>query len=185
MKNAIITVLVLLCVGLAGWWLFASRPGGLVVSLIDLYPDAEKRSTLDSDEAFAVLDVTLNGETERAILAHASSRLRFLAVTLPEDAWLHVAIGVQEEAWTSPQSDGVLFRVGVADDRDYEELVSQHLDPASNPGHRRWVQLAIDLSRYGGEQVDLVFNTNASLPGADNRELDLAVWGRPEIRTRR
>lgn len=185
MKQIIVVLTSVAAVALAGWWLFVSRPEGPVVSLIDLLPEAEKRSTLDPSEAFAVVEATLAGETRRGIRSQATSRIRFLAVTLPEDAWLHVAIGIEEAAWNAPQSDGALFRFGVSDGREYEELVVQHLDPVRNPADRRWVPLAIDLSRYGGEQVDLVFNVNASPPGADNRELDLAVWGDPEIRTRR
>lgn len=169
---------------LGGCW-FAAGPIGPAVSLIDRFDAAEKRSTEPVAEAFAVRDVTLAGETRRAIFAHASSRLTFPDVTLPGEAWLHVAIGIEEAAWTAAASDGVVFRVGVSDGRDYEELLARHLDPASQPGDRRWLPLVIDLTRYGGERVDLIFNTNASPPGADNREFDLAVWGTPEIHTRR
>ena len=40
----------------------------------------------------------------------------------------------------------------------------------------------VDLSAYGGEEVDLIFNTYASPPGkgSDQRN-DLALWGAPEI----
>ena len=44
----------------------------------------------------------------------------------------------------------------------------------------------MDLSQYAGSQVDLIFNTNASLPGqGDDAAFDWAVWGEPEIFIRR
>ena len=40
----------------------------------------------------------------------------------------------------------------------------------------------VDLSAYGGEQVDLIFNTYASPPqGPGNMDNDLPLWGAPEI----
>jgi len=185
MKPSTAPLVVVGIVALLGGCWFAARPSGPIVSLVDLFDTAEKRSTEPVEEAFAVRDVTLASETRRAIFAHASSRLTFASLTLPEEAWLHVAIGIEEAAWTAEGSDGVVFRVGVSDGREYEELLVQHLDPASRPGDRRWLPLVIDLTRYGGERIDLILSTNASPPGADNRELDLAVWGSPEIHTRR
>ena len=40
----------------------------------------------------------------------------------------------------------------------------------------------VDLSAYGGEQIDLIFNTYASMPDkpSDQRN-DMPLWGAPEI----
>ena len=47
---------------------------------------------------------------------------------------------------------------------------------------RRWIPIEVDLSAYGGLAVDLIFNTNSSMPGrGDNPANDWAVWGTPEI----
>jgi hypothetical protein len=42
--------------------------------------------------------------------------------------------------------------------------------------------LTVDLSSYAGEEVELVFNTRASLTGQpEDLRGDLALWGDPEI----
>jgi hypothetical protein len=102
-------------------------------------------------------------------------------VTIPDAAHLRVFLGVKEEAWDKA-SDGVLFRFGISDGRTYEELLNQHVDPAGNQSDRRWLKEDIDLSAYAGQQVDLIFNTNTSLPSrGDNGAYDFAVWGEPAV----
>ena len=62
----------------------------------------------------------------------------------------------------------MLFRFGVSDGRTYDELLKQHVDPLHNTNDRRWIPVTIDLSAYAGQQVDIIFNTNSSLPGRGN-----------------
>jgi hypothetical protein len=102
-------------------------------------------------------------------------------IRVPDDGWLRVAVGLKQEAWTL-EGDGVRFRAIVSDGRASDELFVQDLNPFLNPTDRKWISLTVDLSAYAGEEVDLMFNTNASTPGktGDVRN-DLAVWGAPEI----
>jgi hypothetical protein len=151
------------------------------MNLLDLYPQAEKRSSTAVEQAFALRDVTINGETRRAIYMHPTSRLTYQNVTVPSDAWLRMWVALQPEAWDK-EGDGVYFRFGVSDKRTYDELVRQHVDPKNNENDRRWIPITVDLSQYSGLTVDLIFNTNTSLPGrGDNPANDWAVWGAPEI----
>jgi hypothetical protein len=40
----------------------------------------------------------------------------------------------------------------------------------------------VDLSAYAGEEVDVIFNTNVSVPGKpDDGRGDTALFGTPEI----
>jgi hypothetical protein len=88
---------------------------------------------------------------------------------------------VKEEAWDKP-GDGVLFRFGVSDGRQYDELLNQHVDPANNQADRQWIKQEIDLSAYAGQQMDLIFNTQDSLPRRPpNPAHDFALWGEPAI----
>ena len=101
---------------------------------------------------------------------------------MPDNGRLRAWIAVKEEAWTQDGSDGVLFRFGVSDGRDYFELLNQHVDPRHQSSDRGWLAVDVDLSAYAGQQVDLVFNTNASLPKqGDNAAFDFAVWGDPAV----
>jgi hypothetical protein len=131
---------------------------------------------------FAVGDVTLNGETKRAISVTPviGSRLTW-RVRVPEDGWLNVAVGLKPEAWEK-EGDGVFFTVGVSDNRTYDPLFSQHVDPFGSPADRRWIPVWVDVSAYGGEEVDVILNTLASQPKKEgDLRNDLAVWGEPVI----
>ncbi len=109
----------------------------------------------------------------------AATRIIF-KVKLPNEAWLRASVAVDPKGWVS-EGDGVLFRIGISDGRTYDELFKQHVDPFHSTGDRRWIPVAIDLSAYGGRQMDVIFNTNTSLPGADDPRNDFGLWGAPAI----
>lgn len=163
-------------------WL-ALRPSGepvVAVNLIDQFDQAvEKRPSPDS---FEVIDATLAGDTRRAILVKDPSRLVFRA-QVPPNGELRLSLGLLEEAWTVP-GDGVLFRVLLGAGAPPEEIYNLIYDPYGNPGDRGWHDVALDLSEYAGETVDLFFNTNSSgptRPPSDDRNGDLPVWGEPRL----
>jgi hypothetical protein len=177
--------LLLLLVAVGFWYVRSGRSSQVAVSLIDLYPAAfanEARTNVTPKEAaFRVEAISLAGETRQGIYMAPTSRLTFQRVAIPDNAWFRVWLGVKEEAWTQ-STDGVLFRFGVSDGRTYDELLKQHVDPLHNTSDRRWIPVTVDLSAYAGQEVDLVFNTNSSLPGrGDDSRFDWSVWGAPEI----
>jgi hypothetical protein len=181
MKRSYLIVAAILVVLAAGWWVYKRNKGAdVAIDLVAQFPAAEKRSNGALELVFAIQDVAIKGETRHSVYMHPTSRLIY-KITVPHDGWFRAWLGVKEEAWDK-QSDGVLFRVGIADGRDYDELVNQHVDPANNPSDRRWVPVTADLSAYAGQQVDLVINTNSSIQGhGDNPAWDFAVIGDPAI----
>jgi hypothetical protein len=185
MKRSYLVVAAVVIVLAAGYWLWQrSQSEQTAIDLITLYssvPADQRRSSVAPELAYNVGDHAVGGETRKAIYMHPTSRLTYQRVLIPDDARLQVWVGVKDEAWDKP-SDGVLFRFAVSDGREYVELLNQHVNPAHNPNDRRWVPVDIDLSAYAGQQVDLIFNTNSSVPGAgDNPGYDFAVWGSPAI----
>jgi hypothetical protein len=181
-KNRWIIIAAAAVVILVGaFWIM--RRGGespSAVDLIDQFPSADKRSPLPVSEAFSVTDVTIDNQKKRAIFMRPTSRLIY-RVNVPNDGWLRTALALKPEAW-SQEGDGVLFRIGVSDGRKYDELLNQHVNPFGVQGDRRWIPIVVDLSAYGGENVELIFNTNTSVPGkGDDPRGDLAVWAEPQI----
>jgi hypothetical protein len=153
------------------------------IPLIGRFEAAEKRSQRPPDEAFSIIDQDIGGESRQTILTVPASRLIF-RMPLPRDAWLRTWIAVKPESWDK-EGDGVLFRIGVSDGRNYEELLTQHVNPLQNQGDRRWIPINLDLSAYGEQQVELIFNTNTSPAGrGDDPRNDLALWGAPEVYVR-
>ena len=89
MKNsrAVLTAVVILVVAAAGWFVFR-RGGAERIDLLTQYDQAEKKGG-----TFSVADISLAGETMRAIVAPANSRITF-RVRVPDDGWLKLALGL-------------------------------------------------------------------------------------------
>ena len=178
-NRAVLTAVVVLVVIIVGWWLFGRGGSTGRIDLIDRFAAADKRPAAD---LFSLVDADLGGVTKKAIAIKPTGSTRIVfKVQVPDDGWLWLSVGMQPEAWKS-EGDGLKFLVGVSDGRAFEELFAQHVHPFANQGDRKWMDVRVDLSTYAGEEVDLIFNTYASLPGAaaDLRN-DFALWGAPEI----
>jgi len=184
MKRSWIGTIVVVVVA-AGFALWLLRSGGERVSidLVQEFPTAKiKRPTPD---VFSIVDASINGVTKKSIFTKDPSRVGW-HFTVPEDAWLKVSIGVEEQGWTMP-GDGVVFQIGVVSGKNYEELLRLRVNPYSEASDRQWKDLTLDLSPHSGEDIDLVFNTLSSpdpapgQPPKDDRNGDLALWGAPRV----
>lgn len=157
-------------------WRGASGAGAVATDFATRLDDATVRRP--SAATFTVRDVSIGGDTRASIAAAHTSRIAWDQV-MPDHAWLDVSLGVRQDAWTTPGSS-VLFRVGLSFDGRYEELVTQVMDPHTQPADRRWRPVLVDLSAYAGRTVSLIFNT---APGQDGgtRLDDVAAWGTPRL----
>jgi len=173
-NRAALTALVLVVVLGAGWWLF-HRGSSAKVDLLDQFQQAKQEGG-----TFTVVDASLAGESKKAILAPPNGRLTF-HVKVPDDGWLRVSLGTQPDSW-GKDGNGVLFFAGVSDGRSFEKLFEQVLNPHANPSERRWIPVAVDLSAYAGEEMDIILNTRSSPAGAPGDERnDQPLWGAPAI----
>lgn len=176
-NRAVLAVVLALVLVAAGWWLFRRGGSAPAVQLIPMFDSAVKGPEAGP---FQVIDAELNGETRQAIYTVTPSRIIY-KVQIPDDAWLKVAVGTKPESWTQ-EGDGVLFFFGVSDGRTFDPLFTQHVNPFSNPGDRKWIEVWVDLGAYAGEEVELIFNTRSSPEGkGDDPRNDHALWGAPEL----
>jgi hypothetical protein len=179
------------------WWIVAAVSVAAVVSVLwlwrrgdaidltDRLDAAEKRSSGPSIELAIVRGTfRIRGEAKRGIFMHPTSRVTFPAMEIPSGAVFRASVGLKDEAWDKTV-DGVLFRVGVSDGKTYTELSKRHVNPSNDPNDRRWIPLEADLDAYAGRTVQVILNTNSSLPGqGDNTASDWAVWGEPRVEVR-
>jgi hypothetical protein len=159
------------------------QPGGDAggIDLVEAFRGAEKRTPMNPAAAFSMDPQTIKGETKPSIYAHPPSRIIFHDVQVPPDARLELFLALKEEVW-SKGTDGVYFRVGVSFGDTYTDLLKRHVDPYRVEGDRGWIPVSIDLSDYGGRTVNVIFNTQESVPGvAPNAMYDFAVFGAPRI----
>lgn len=141
--------------------------------------DAEARP---SQAAFEIGDVALAGQSAPAISTVAPSRLVFV-LAIPLRGTFDARVGIEGGVDGAPPQP-LRFRVGVSDDRIYEQLASVLLTPGVQTG---WTDIRADLSGYAGWQWSvfyrpgerrwrLVLSTDA-VSGVAGR----GVWGAPGI----
>jgi len=181
-KRTWLIVLVVAVVGVAGYlWMQRDDAGDGGLDLVEAFRAAEKRTPMDPAAAFSIEPQTIQGQTKPAIYAHPPSRIIYHDVKVPPHARLELFLGIKEEAWPRG-TDGVYFRVGVSHGDTYKDLVQRQVDPSHVEGDRGWVPISIDLSEYAGETVNVIFNTQESLPGiTPNNMYDFAVFGAPRL----
>ncbi len=155
---------------LTGWLLIGPRDERLAIDLIEAVPEARQ-----VPGAFEIRDLELAGETRRALLVNDVGRFIF-PVTVPNRAWLRLSIGQQPGA-ADTEGDGVLFIVGAWDEVVFDELVSFVVNPFHTPEDRGWHDIAIDLSRYAGQSIELRF----ILRSRESDAGDMPAWGDPRI----
>jgi hypothetical protein len=184
MKRSVVVtgVAAIVVAGFAVWLL---RSGGehTALDLIDQFPTAAIKRP--RPEVFTIEDVSIAGVSHKAIAPSDPARVGW-HLTVPDNAWLKVSIGMKEQSWTM-QGNGVIFQIGVTNGKAYEELVRLHVNPFTEPGDRQWKDLTLDLSPYAGQAVDLIFNNLSGpdpprgQPSVDDRNGDLPLWGAPRV----
>ncbi len=176
-NRAVLTAIVVVILIVAGWWLFKRSTRGPAIDLISTFDSATKKP---AGGVFQVVDTELNGERKRAIFTAPPTRIIW-KVRIPEDGWIKASLGMKPESWDK-EGDGVLFRIGISDGRTFEDILTLHVDPYHNKADRHWIPVAVDVSAYAGEEVEVIFNTNVSMPGTpDDARNDTALFGTPEI----
>lgn len=169
-------------VAAAAFWMLRQGGGAVPIDLVAQLADAQKQTTWTEpgDAPFTVSDVTLQGETHRAIFAPPFSRIRW-KVEVPRRGTLELYFGVREDAWEA-EGNGAQFRVGVSDGRTYEEYLKEVVNPQARERDRRWLSASIDLSAYEGQLVEINLNTDPGPPRDDrDRRNDFALWGEPRL----
>ena len=144
-----------------------------------LVDGAELRPSRDAVQATTA---TLDGVSRRVLAATGVARMTW-TLRIPPHASFRTWIGVLP---VSGPPTTALFRIGVADDRVYEELLMRRVNPVEEAGDRSWMPIDVDLRRYGGFQWSLfyrpgdhawkvILNVSTTGPG-------MAVWAEPTIR---
>jgi hypothetical protein len=149
------------------------------IDLVARFSQAELRPRDAGPEKFRLLSPTIQGETRSAILANPPSRIVW-NLPVPRDAQLLMWLGVEQAP--EPGTSSVLFRIGAGDESGYADLFTKIVDARAADG-QRWIAIAVDLSRYGGKEASIVFNTESPPPGRESVVSARPCWGMPTIRT--
>ena len=128
-----------------------------------------------------VLTQSINNEERLILYQPPSSRLNY-SIVLPDQSTLKFGLGMSPEAWIAENSDGVEYNLYVRDLNISNELQTVYhrlINPSKNPDDRRWFDERVDLSRFGGHSVEIIFE---ALPGpTGNFDLDWGGWSNPVL----
>jgi hypothetical protein len=131
-----------------------------------------------SDEVMTQVEVTtltINNEKRKILFLHPSSRVIY-SLSLPQNhPSLRFGLGMAEETWSPEKGDGVVYNIYVRDLANPDVLhrvFNRMIDPKNNPDDRRWFNEAVDLEKFSGLNVEIIFE---ALPGLEgNNDFD---WG--------
>lgn len=183
MKSRALLVPSAILVLVSGAWLWVrlGRTPRVEIDLAAAFRHAEKRTNVpETEQAFNIERVALAGVRKQGILARPSSRITW-DITVPEGAMLETAYGMREDSWDKPGADGAQFRIAVAGGGEYEELARHYVNPSAVRSDRRWQTVSLDLSRFGGRVVRIIFSTDPGPPSSTNTAYDYCVWAEPRV----
>jgi hypothetical protein len=101
-----------------------------------------------------------------------SNRLAYKTIINSQEPVVQAIATIKIEAANA--SDRVYFRLEIKDGDTIETLFETSLDPRNNPSDRAGRPFRIDLSRYAGREVELLFSTDVGPNG--NGAADRAGW---------
>lgn len=159
-----------------------ATPALETLDLLKALPSAERRGLAPPREpAEAVID-GFGTDLRPSILVVVPSRITWRGLRFPKRSLVRTSVGVRTGARST-----ILFRIGISDDRTYDELARQVV----NAGTQGWTDVRVDLSRYAGPQWsifyhpdrrcwNLVFNVSAHTGSSPAVE---GLWAQPAVYT--
>ncbi|PWB54420.1 MAG: hypothetical protein C3F13_06600 [Anaerolineales bacterium] len=153
----------------------------VVYDFLKHFPDAQSELLFENPGKIDITNQTINNDSRPILYEHPSSRLVY-SMTLPLKSVLKFGIGMASEVWDPAKGDGVEYNIYIRYP-DNPNLVyrifSKYIDPKNNPNDRIWFDEAVDLSQYGGQMVQIIYE---ALPGpAGNSDFDWGGWSQPVL----
>jgi hypothetical protein len=157
------------------------------VQQVDLLASLNRAEKRPSGETITTTIATLDGPPEAAVDVPAMSRIVW-SVRMPDHAVLRTAVGASPQMAAAIGGRAV-FRIGISDERTYDELSTTEVSLGSA---QAWRRVAIDLSKYSGFKWSLfyrprektwnvIFNTRIKGLGRPIAPSDRLLWARPSI----
>jgi len=139
-------------------------------------------SSFETRKNSNLLKKVLIGTTFKNSLLSPDGSIYTYKLKVPENSGLSFSYGIIPVSWKNEHPTE--FRIDIRNDGSSEVLFKDQLHPLVNSGHQSWQNAFLDLSRYGGKNVEISFKTEARYARQDNvsnRNLSYAAWGNPKI----
>ena len=123
----------------------------------------------------------INKELRDIMYQHPSSRVTY-SLSLPDSPIMQFGLGMSEEVWSPEKGDGVEYSIYVRDPKipnTLYQVFQKFIDPKNIPADRKWFDEQVDLSEFGGQSVEIIFE---ALPGPNNNfDFDWGGWSSPVV----
>ena len=141
------------------------------------------RLATGSDNRIDLRAFSIAGETKAVLYEHpVYERLPFQFEVTPTRQRFIFSIGIDPAVYAGPGpvcGDGVEFRLEIRSGGRIDPLYARYIDPKHNLPERKWITESVDLSRYSGQTVELLFTTTPGPVG--DTCMDWAGWGDPHF----
>ncbi len=131
-------------------------------------------------EAVEVQMWTIGDESQQVLYQHPAlsepSRVIFV-VNVESGARLAFDLATSPESWERT-GDGVNFKIYIVGE-EVQQLFSTYIDPKHDEIDRRWHPYTVELNKYAGQEVSIIFETDSG--PADDHRYDWAGWGEPRL----
>ena len=111
------------------------------------------------------------------LVAHPPSSITY-KLTLPDDAVLRTAAGLNPEIWNKREGDAVRFSIVLQYRNQKIELTSKTINPKYIAEDQKWHPIEVPLNQWAGRKVSIAFITQAE--PSDN-SFSWAGWARPHL----
>jgi hypothetical protein len=128
------------------------------IFLVDLLNKAEIQAP--GDNYVEIQRMNMNRLTRSALFQHPDSEVIFAGLAIGSRAVLDFETGIAESVWEKFQGT-VVFSISAGFGKKREMIFESSLSPFDNHKDRKWHPHSINLDKYAGKTIDLVFTTKA------------------------
>ena len=149
------------------------------VRVIDLMRQLANAETRPVAGTFEIAEHSCGGQPRASVSVPANSRVTW-PVTLPDRAALMTAAGL-----SGPPGSRAAFRVGISDERIYEQLSQQMV--TTDACGRGWTPIEVGLGNYSGWKFSLFYQPSGKAwrivlgVGVEGGDPERAFWAVPAI----
>ncbi|MDD5506549.1 MAG: carbohydrate-binding domain-containing protein, partial [Candidatus Omnitrophica bacterium] len=130
-----------------------------------------------------IREIEVAGLIKKAIFVPAPTKIKLKLKVPNEGIKLTFGFAIMEEAWDK-SGDGVEFVVRLAGEGRLggaqDIIFSRYINPKTNTQDRKWFNAEVDLVKFKGEDISLIFETRGSpaspISPAVDEAYDWAVW---------
>jgi len=146
------------------------------IYLIDKLQDAQIHAP--HENFVNIQRVPIYRDSRSSIFQHPPSRIEFRPILLGQNPKLRFACGIKQKVLPK-LNHGILFEIELKTQFGWPLKIFQQEVSPIDLQKDGWLEYELDLSRYKGKRVGLLFST--SVPEGYGTEYCWSVWGNPQI----